>query len=279
LKLIEIRSKIAHLASMHANERDVRILNLLSERGFVSFRDLEKLVSGSPATIRRDLVRLARDGSLTRVRGGIKSCGDTNGNINALAPALHLAGIPFHENIALYRAEKEAIGKAAAALCTPGEGIMIDGGSTTLQMCPHLAGRNLQVLTNSLHIVSALINQAGTRILVPSGAVFPEQNIILSVFGDDGMPRFHAPRLFMGAASIGRAGLMQADIVLVAAERRLIERADEIIILVDATKFDGPSGHVVCGLDQIDMIITDDRVTDTTAKMLEQAGVKLVVAD
>jgi DeoR family transcriptional regulator, ulaG and ulaABCDEF operon transcriptional repressor len=109
--------------------------------------------------------------------------------------------------------------------------------------------------------------------------VFPEQNIILSVFGDDGMPRFHAPKLFMGAASIGPAGLMQADIVLVAAERRLIERADEMIILVDASKFDGPSGNVVCGLEEIDMIITDDRITDKTASLLERAGVKLIVAD
>jgi DeoR family transcriptional regulator, ulaG and ulaABCDEF operon transcriptional repressor len=264
---------------MHANERESLILKLLDERGFVSFRDLEKRISGSPATIRRDLERLAQESRLTRVRGGIKANGGSAAQPNALASALHLAGVPFHENIARNRTEKEAIGNTAAALCTPGEGVMIDGGSTTLQMCPHLAGLNLQVLTNSLHIVSALINQAGTRILVPSGAVFPEQNIILSVFGDDGMPRFHAPKLFMGAASIGPAGLMQADIVLVAGERRLIERADEIIVLVDATKFDGPSGNVVCGLEEIDVIITDDRVSDATAKMLERADVKLVVAE
>ena len=264
---------------MHANERETLILNLLAERGFVSFRDLERRISGSPATIRRDLERLALEERLTRVRGGIKANGTVSPAPNALASALHLAGVPFHENIARNAHEKQSIGKAAAALCTPGEGVMIDGGSTTLQMCPHLAGLNLQVLTNSLHIVSALINQAGTRILVPSGAVFPEQNIILSVFGDDGMPRFHAPKLFMGAASIGPAGLMQADIVLVAGERRLIERADEIIVLVDASKFDGPSGNVVCGLEEIDCIITDDRVTDATAKMLERADVKLIVAD
>ena len=154
---------------------------------------------------------------------------------------------------------------------------MIDGGSTTLQMCPHLAGLNLQVLTNSLHIVSALLNQNGTKVLVPSGAVFPEQNIILSVFGDDGMPRFHAPKLFMGAAAIGPQGLMQDDVVLVAAERRLIERANEIIVLVDATKFDDPSGHVVCALDQIDMIITDDRIKDAAVKNIKEAGVGLII--
>ena len=259
---------------MHANERETLILALLDELRFVSFRDLETRVDGSPATLRRDLERLAAAGRLTRVRGGIKVNADA---ADGQPMPLHLSGIPFHENIARDPQAKAAIGKAAAALCKPGEGVMIDGGSTTLQMCPHLAGLALQVLTNSLHIVSALIGQAGTRVLVPSGAVFPEQNIILSVFGDDGMPRFHAPKLFMGAAAIGAQGLLQADIVLVAAERRLIDRADEIIVLVDATKFDAPSGNVVCALDQIDTIITDDRIRRASVKDIEAAGVNLIV--
>ncbi len=262
---------------MHSSEREALVLSLLTERGFVSFRDLESRIVGSPATIRRDLERMAGEGKLARVRGGIKAV--EGATPNALFPTLSLAGVPFHENIGRHRAEKEAIGRAAAALCVPGEGVMIDGGSTTLQMCPHLSGLNLQVLTNSLHIVSALIGQAGTRVLVPSGAVFPEQNIILSVFGDDGMPRFHAPKLFMGAASIGPQGLMQADIVLVAAERRLIDRADEIIVLADASKFEAPSGNVVCGLEEIDVLITEASLGADTRAMLNAAGVRVVDAN
>jgi DeoR family ulaG and ulaABCDEF operon transcriptional repressor len=112
------------------------------------------------------------------------------------------------------------------------------------------------VLTNSLHIVSALLAQSGTRVLVPGGAVFREQSIILSAGGDDLMPPFHAPKLFMGAASVGPRGIMQADIVLVAAERRLIDRAEQLILLVDSSKFRGPSGNVVCGLEEIDVVVT-----------------------
>jgi DeoR family ulaG and ulaABCDEF operon transcriptional repressor len=262
---------------MHSSEREDFILSLITTRGFVSFRELEGKLDGSPATIRRDLERLATEGKLVRIRGGAKAVAGDNRQ-RALASSLHLAGVPFHENIGLNTIQKEAIGKAAAALCQPGEGVMIDGGSTTLQMCPHLAGLNLQVLTNSLHIVTALINQAGTRVLVPSGAVFPEQGIILSVFGEDGMPRFHAPKLFMGAASLGPQGLMQADVVLVAAERRLINKADEIIVLADASKFAAPSGNVVCELGEIDIVITDDRISDAAAKMLETAGIRVIVA-
>lgn len=261
---------------MHANERETLILSMLNQRGFVTFRELEAELEGSPATIRRDLERMARAGKLVRVHGGAKLReGDTAG----ASTDFHLAGVPFHENIARNTREKERIGRAAAARCKPGEGIMIDGGSTTLQMCPHLSGLGLSVLTNSLHIVAALIQQSGTRVLVPSGAVFPEQNIVLPVFGDDGMPRFHAGKLFMGAAAIGPAGLMQADPVLVASERRLVERAEEIIVLVDSSKFEVSSGNVVCELSEIDLIITDAGISGEARDMLSAAGVAFVIAD
>lgn len=261
---------------MHATEREGLILDLLAPSGFASYRDIERRLDASPATIRRDLERLAEAGRIERVRGGAKlSRSPAPG-----APALpdQLLGVPFHENIARNRLQKEAIGRVAAGLCDPGEGVMIDGGSTTLQMCPHLAGKNLQVLTNSLHIVSALLPQAGTRILVPSGSVFREQNIILAAAGEESMPRFHAPKLFMGAAAIGPQGLMQADVVLVAAERRLIERADQIIVLVDSSKFLSSSGNVVCDLGDVDIIVTDDGIDTSARALIEKAGIRLIVA-
>lgn len=260
---------------MHATEREQRILSLLSERGFISFRELSRSLDASPATLRRDLERMASQGVLTRVRGGARL---PKGAQAGSASSPSLSGVPFHENIGRNRAAKEAIGRTAAELCRSGEAVMIDGGSTTLQMCPHLAGLNLQVLTNSLHIVSALLPQSGTRILVPSGTVFREQNIILAARGEECMPRFHAPKLFMGAAAIGAAGPMQADVVLVTVERSLIERADQIIVLVDSSKFATSSGHVVCGLEEIDIIVTDTGISDASRKLVERAGVKLIIA-
>lgn len=266
---------------MHSAEREKVILDVLGQRGFISFQDLEQLVEASPATIRRDLERMTTAGLITRLRGGARLVGKGRAESNASGTQnRHLVGAPFDENINRNRGQKEAIGRAAAKLCTAGEGVMIDGGSTTLQMCRHLAGLGMQVLTNSLHIVNALLPQSGTRVLVPSGQVFPEQNIILGAGAgdDDGMPRFHAPKLFMGAASLGSAGLMQVDFILVAAERRLIDRANEIIVLVDSSKFDGPSGHVVCRLEEIDIIVTDAGISPEHAGAVEAAGVKLIIA-
>jgi DeoR family ulaG and ulaABCDEF operon transcriptional repressor len=261
---------------MHSIERETLILNSVKQKGFVSFRELERRVKASAATIRRDLERMDTAGLITRVRGGAKPAEAAASAATADA-SLGLQGVPFHQNIHRNPRQKEAIGRAAARLCKPGHGVMIDGGSTTLQMCRHLQGKNMQVLTNSLHIVSALLGQPGTRVLVPGGQVFREQNIVLSADGDDVMPRFHAPQLFLGAASIGPAGLMQADILLIAAERRLIERADQIIVLVDSSKFEGHSGHVVCPLADIDIIITDSAIASKHVKMLAKADVKTII--
>lgn len=254
---------------MHATERERMILAALKPAGFVSYRALEAQLAASPATIRRDLARLEEKGRIIRVHGGAKA-------LEEPAETLRLNGMPFDQSITRNLVAKQAIGRAAAALCSPGEGIMIDGGTTTLQMCPHLDGLGCQVLTNSLHIVNALLPQVGTRILVPSGAVFREQNIILAAAGEESMPRFHAPRLFMGAAAAGPQGIMQADIVLVAAERRLIDRAEQVVLLVDSSKFSTQSGTIVCGLEEIDVLITD-AVPEPMAEALSRAGVHTII--
>lgn len=258
---------------MHAAERERLILASMAQSGFVSYRELESALDASPATIRRDLTRLETEGRIARVHGGAKLVEDKDDTAQP-----RLIGTPFNQSITQNLAAKRAIGKAAAALCTPGEGIMIDGGTTTLQMCPHLDGLDCQVLTNSLHIVNALLPQAGTRILLPSGSVFREQNIILAAAGEESMPRFYAPKLFMGAAAIGPQGVMQADVVLVAAERRLIDRAEEVILLVDSSKFQSQSGTIVCGLDEIDVIITDAGIKPELKAQFTAQGIDVRIA-
>lgn len=261
---------------MHAAEREQLILQLLQQRGFVAFQELDNHLDASPATLRRDLDKLETSGRIVRVRGGARlaqpQAADTNGDVQ------HLRGIPFHQNIARNTDAKRAIGRAAAALCRPRESVIIDGGSTTLQMCGYLDALELQVLTNSLHIINALLPQPSTRIAIPAGTLFREQNIVLSPFDDDGMSDYRASRMFMGAAAVGRHGVMQTDLILAQSERRLLERADELILLVDGSKFQAPAGHVVCPLKEVDTVITDESISAEHAQLLKDNGIKLIVA-
>lgn len=255
---------------MHATERDAIILRLIDESGFVSFQDLAAQLSASPATLRRDLDRLENSQRLVRVRGGARAIGTSDGS------SMRLQGIPFHENVNRNRAEKEAIGRAAAALCRQGEAVIIDGGSTTLKMCPHLEPYNLQVLTNSLHIVGALLQQKNTRVTIPGGVVFREQNIVLDPFEDVVTRGFHASRIFISSAAVSRFGLMQSDIILVQAERKLLQQADAVVALIDSSKFQASAGHQLCELSKIHTLITDTGIDDDSAKMIEDSGINLI---
>lgn len=256
---------------MHAAEREQLILQMLEERGFIGFQELDQRLDASPATLRRDLDRLAGAGQIVRVRGGARLR-------SARAEAKHLSGVPFHENLGRHSPQKEAIGRAAAALCSPGEAVIIDGGSTTLRMCPHLEDLGLQVLTTSLHIVGALLPQPNTQISIPGGTVFREQNIVLSAFDEDGTSRYRASKMFLGAAAVGRHGVMQIDTLLIQAERRLLSRADQIVLLVDSSKFEASAGQVLCALDEVSVLVTDEGVRDDCAQYVERAGVRLIVA-
>jgi DeoR family ulaG and ulaABCDEF operon transcriptional repressor len=230
---------------------------------------LDKRLAASPATLRRDLERLSTEGRVVRVHGGVKMPESAGSG---------LTGVPFHENVKKNKAAKAAIGRAAAGLCVAGESIIIDAGSTTLQMCPHLAELGLQVVTNSLHVVSALLPQPLTRVSIPAGAVFREQNIVLASFEDDGSNHYSATKMFIGAASVGARGLMQPDVILMQAERRLMSRAQRIVLLADSSKFRAPAGPVVCALDKVTMVVTDDGITAAAARMIKRAGVQLIVA-
>lgn len=261
---------------MHAAEREKLILAALGRTGFVTYRELESSLDASPATIRRDLTRLEEQGAIRRVHGGAE-LGEEKANTAALVEGLR--GTPFEKSIALHLEAKRAIGKAAADLCEPGEGIIIDGGSTTYQMCNHLQGKNLQVLSNSLHIVNALLPHEDTQLLVPSGNIFREQNIILAPSGEASMPNFYASKVFLGAAAVSARGIFQADAVLVASQRRFLELADEVILLVDSSKFTTSSGGIVCKLDAISTVVTNSSISNADIAMLRDGGINLVITE
>ena len=261
------------MTKMHATERDQIILKIVSRKGFVSFRALSVRVDASPSTLRRDLARLRRTGKLMPVGPGVQWAGDV-GDISEHRPQYDRSYQDVNANRAV-----EAIGKAAAELCRPGEAIIIDGGGTTLAMCPHLEPLRLQVLTNSLSIVSALLHQPNTRISVTAGVVLREQNIVHGPIEDVNTPRFHASKMFLGSATVTSHGLMQSDIVLAQAQQKLFSQADDLIVTVESSKFSASSGFLLCGLKRVHAVVTDSDVSDKCAKMIESHGVRLITAE
>ncbi len=254
---------------MHETERHRVILSAVQDRPVVTVVDLCGLTGASEATIRRDIATLHMQKKLRRVRGGAES----------ITPPqfVGLAGRPFSINETINIKQKQAIARAAVQLCQDGEPIIINGGTTTFQMVHPLATRRMQVFTNSFPIAEHLLKNSKNTIMLSGGVIYREQNIVLSPFENDVTRNFYARRMFMGAQGIGPLGLMEADPLLIQAEQKLIGQADELIVLADSSKFKQRSSLVLCPLNKVDTVITDEGISDKAASMLEAAEVTLIV--
>jgi DeoR family ulaG and ulaABCDEF operon transcriptional repressor len=256
--------------TMHEKERHRIILSAVQEKPVVTVQEMVDLTDSSEATIRRDIAALHVQKRLRRVRGGAE----------ALSPPsfVGLAGRPFSVNETINAAQKRVIAREAAELCKDGEPIIINGGTTTFQMVHFLTGRRMPIFTNSFPIAEHLLKHSKNTVMLSGGTIYREQNIILSPFENDVTRNFYARRMFMGAQGLGPLGLMEGDPLLIQAEQKLIDQADELVVLIDSSKFRRRSSLILCGLSRIATVITDDGIEDREAKMLESAGVALIVA-
>ena len=256
---------------MHENERHKIILSAVQEKPVTTVSELVDLTSTSEATIRRDIASLHVQKRLRRVRGGAESINPPQ--------FVGLAGRTFSVNETLNIHRKRAIANAAMQLCDDGDAIIINGGTTTFQMVHPLAAKRMQIFTNSFPIAEHLLNHSKNTILLSGGVIYREQNIILSPFENDVTRNFYAKRMFMGAQGLCPLGLMEADPLLIQAEHKLINQAEELVVLADSSKFTQRSSLILCALERITTVITDNEIRDEDRAMLETAGVGLIVAD
>src|SRR6185295_6359685 len=126
-------------------------------------------------------------------------------------------------------------------------------------------------------IAEHLLRNSKCTITVPGGAIYREQNIILSPFDNDVTRNFYARRMFMSAQGVSPLGVMEGDPLLIQAEQKLIDQAEELILLVDSSKFARRSSLILCPLERVTAVITDDAVSDEAVAMLRDAGVKVDV--
>jgi len=141
-----------------------------------------------------------------------------------------------------------------------------------------MAAHRMQVMTNSFAIAEHLVKHSKNTVTVPGGVIYREQSLILSPFDNDAIRNFYARRFFIGAQGVGPLGIMEADAQIIQSEQKLMHQADELIVMVDSSKFHRRSSLILCGLDRVTTVITDEGVSDEAVRMIEDAGVKLVVA-
>lgn len=251
-------------------ERHRVILKLLQERSVVGVTTLVEMLGASEATVRRDINALAELEMLRRIRGGAQSISPTHQG--------HLVGMPFEFSRDIGAPQKRAIARAASELIKDGDSIIVNGGTTTFALVEFLTDRTLDILTNSIPIVTKLLATSSNRVTLPGGTVYREQNIVLSPYESDSIDHFWGQKLLTGCYGLNRFGLMETDPLIVQAEIKLLKRADELVVMADSRKLRQRSSMVVAPLDRISTLITDDGAREEDLDMFRAAGITVVKA-
>lgn len=135
-----------------------------------------------------------------------------------------------------------------------------------------LANRQLDILTNSIPIVTKLLATSRNRVVLPGGTIYREQNIVLSPYESDAIEHFWGQKLFTGCYGLNRFGMMEADPLVVQAEMKLLKRADDLIVMADSRKLRQRSSMIVAGLDRISTLITDSGAREEELEMFRHSG-------
>lgn len=253
---------------MNDSERHKAITDLLQETPFASVRDLQEHLAVSPATIRRDIDKLHELGKARKVYGGISaSDGGSAGRLSAR---------PYDENRDIAVEAKHAIAEKAASLVRDGDSIIVHAGSTCYQLGIQLAQRSVRIYTNSMPLAAYLGEHAICELTLAGGVLYREPGIIHDASA--GAPGFYASRFFLGTQGVSSDGLLESHPLLTRAIGELSGCADEIVLLADSRKFTIKPRNVVLPLSRIGTVVTDDGLSDAAAKMLEDAGVEILVA-
>jgi DeoR family transcriptional regulator, ulaG and ulaABCDEF operon transcriptional repressor len=265
---------------VHERERWQVIKAMLKQQPLVRIADVCRATGASEASVRRDFSRLAEMGSATRVRGGLEAIPGSQMASSQMASgdAPALATRSFEISKTLNVAAKRAIARTAVALCSDGDAIIINGGTTTFEMGEFLRERRLKVLTNSYPLAEMLIHHSNCRVALPGGEVYREQKLIVSPFEEDAIQHYSASRMFMSAISIGPLGVIEGDPLIARAETKLLKRAEKLVVLADSSKFTPRGSLVVCPLSRISTLITDAEAPKEALDMLRDAGVEVMIA-
>ncbi len=247
-------------------QRRAKILELIEQQGQVQVSALSNAFKVSSVTIRNDLAHLEKKNLLIRTRGG------------AIRPQRVAVDFKITEKAQKHFKEKQAIGRKAAELIQDGDTIILDSGTTTLEIAKNLGHfRELTVITNALNIAHLLADFQNIRVIVPGGILRKNALSLVGPTAESAIKNYFCDKLFLGVDGIDADfGISTPNVEEAYLNRIMIEISREVFVVTDSSKFNKRSFAFIAPMNQIHTVITDHNIPSTEKEKMEKIGVQVI---
>lgn len=256
------------MAKYNVAERRSQTLKALRSKGQVSVGELSKTLEVSEVTVRKDLEYLEKNNLLVRIHGG------------AMQNGYLVYDQPIEEKGKLYSSEKHYIGEAAAEMIEDGDSIIMDAGTTMIQVARNTNRRNLTILTSGLNVAMELLHLPNVDLMMLGGMVRPTSACVVGPYAEQMVQEHSCRKYFLGVDGFDlERGLSTTNTLEAYLNRIMIQAAQETIVVTDSSKFGKRGLSRICGVDQIDVVVTDSGIPDNIKRYLAEHDVRLVIAE
>jgi DeoR/GlpR family transcriptional regulator of sugar metabolism len=250
-------------------ERHWYIQSEVRKHKSVNVSSLSTRLSVAENTIRRDLRKLEKEGLVIRVHGGAIQGTNSRGPDD----------LPFSEKTARFAEEKRRIGIYASSLIERGEIVILDAGTTTIEIARALATRNdITVITNAIDIALTLEESNGDRMVVVTGGAFRKTSrSLLGLPGEEFVSKIHADKVFLSAGGVTiEEGVQNPNTLEVPFKRAIIKAARQAFLVVTKDKIGRKSFTPFAPLKVLHQIITDKGASHSYVERIRSEGVQVI---
>lgn len=251
---------------MQPERRQQVIGDYLQTVEFASLEEIAKQVEASVSTVRRDLAALESLGNIRRTHGGARIVSPKSDEFAFSARDTHQL------------TEKEAIGRVCADLIRPHESVILDAGTTVFHVARHLEEKFPQIITNSLPVANLFASANKLEVLVSGGTLYPRLGVLVGPLAVDSFSSFHADVAIMSAGGLSQDGITNSHGLLIDIQRAMIRAAQRVIFCLDHTKLGRKSVLPLCGLEDVNTIVTDNGAPAELLDFLRSRKIEVVIA-
>ncbi|TKH15269.1 DeoR/GlpR transcriptional regulator [Peribacillus simplex] len=247
-------------------QRHQKIVELVNERSSIRVTELSEIFSVTEETIRRDLEKLEKETKLKRSHGGAVSLQEEDSEIH------------FSERVITNVNEKKVIAYEAAKRIVEGDRIILDASTTAWYMSKALPNIPLTVITNSTKVVMELSKKEKIEVISTGGRLLSKSLSFVGPIAEKSLTMYHVNKTFLSCKGIHlEEGLSDSNEGQALLKKKMIERSDAVILMVDSSKFGKKAFSLIVSPSEVDEVITDREIDEVSRKLLEKRNVKVTI--